>query len=153
MWQISHSVTVCPGITGGDRAGGVRPAVPPMSEGYCAAGRLSPRLRHRWETQPPPLAQQKALTLNCECFSAMRSFVFQHNTELSRLICLKYLVNEKYAPEVQFTCIAILSHVTSCNIACIKILAEGFCFSALREVLRFELNYTSYTRESGCLSQ
>jgi len=83
----------------------------------------------------------------------MYSFVFQRNTQISGLICLKYLVNEKHTAEVQFACTAMVSHVTSCNIACIKTLAEGFCFSALREVPWFELNCTSYMRESGCLSQ
>lgn len=120
--------------------------------GSGTSGRLMPP-QHQSEMLGRHLAQQKALTLNCECYSATYSFVFQCNTELSRLICLKYLVNEKYTAEVQFTCMAILSHMISCNIACIKILAEGFCFSALREVSWFELNYTSYTRESGCLSQ
>lgn len=45
-----------------------------------------------------------------------------------------------------------LTHVTSCNIACIKTLAEGFCFPALRGLTQFELNCTSYTGVSGCLS-
>lgn len=31
-----------------------------------------------------------------------------------------------------------LTHVTSCNIVCLKLLAEGFRPSALREVTQFE---------------
>lgn len=62
----------------------------------------------QWETKPPSHPSERTKSALRMLFSCA-FLLFQGKTDLSKLICLKYLVNEKHTAEVPFACMAILN--------------------------------------------